>query len=260
MSHMLQPPVILLREGTDTSQGIGQLVSNINACQAVAGVIRTTLGPCGMDKLIHTDGKSTISNDGAELMSLLDIVHPAAKTLADIAQSQDVQVGDGTTTVVLLAAEFLKNAKQFVEDGMHPMIIVRGYRNAMHYALKTVRELATKVGAVAREGAALWCARLNACVDACVRAEVYRCGCAVCVCAACGACATFDRAARPFPPTVANAQSSRTACVPCVRPSPSLPSRHCVAHHFFVHAAAFTPLSRWATTRRRPSWCCSGVP
>ena len=145
MSHMMQPQIILLREGTDTSQGIGQLVSNINACQAVAEVIRTTLGPCGMDKLIHAEGKSTISNDGAELMNLLDIVHPAAKTLADIAQSQDVQVGDGTTTVVLIAAQFLKNAKQFVEDGMHPMIIVRGYRNAMHQALKAIRRLATKI-------------------------------------------------------------------------------------------------------------------
>jgi len=145
MSHMMQPPVILLREGTDTSQGIGQLVSNINACQAVAEVIRTTLGPCGMDKLIHAEGKSTISNDGAELMNLLDIVHPAAKTLCDIAQSQDVEVGDGTTTVVLIAAQFLRNAKQFVEDGMHPMIIVRGYRNAMHFALKTIRSLATKI-------------------------------------------------------------------------------------------------------------------
>jgi T-complex protein 1 subunit eta len=142
---MMQPPVILLREGTDTSQGIGQLVSNINACSAVAEVIRTTLGPCGMDKLIHSNGKSTISNDGAELMNLLDIVHPAAKTLADIAQSQDVQVGDGTTSVVLIAAQFLKNAKQFVEDGMHPMIIIRGYRNAMHFALKTVHKLATVV-------------------------------------------------------------------------------------------------------------------
>jgi T-complex protein 1 subunit eta len=156
MSHMMQPQIVLLREGTDTSQGIGQLVSNINACQAVAEVIRTTLGPCGMDKLIHADGKSTISNDGAELMNLLDIVHPAAKTLSDIAQAQDVQVGDGTTTVVLLAAQFLKNAKQFVEDGMHPMIIVRGYRNAMHFALKAVKRLATKIDECASSCAWVW--------------------------------------------------------------------------------------------------------
>ena len=68
--------------------------------------------------------QATISNDGAELMSLLDIVHPAAKTMVDISQSQDAQIGDGTTTVVIIAAALMNNAKQFVEDGMHPMIII----------------------------------------------------------------------------------------------------------------------------------------
>ena len=98
---MQQPQIILLKDGTDTSQGRGQLLSNINACEAVADAIRTTLGPRGMDKLIHTTQKPVISNDGASIMKLLDIVHPAAKTLVDIAQAQDAEVGDGTTTVVL---------------------------------------------------------------------------------------------------------------------------------------------------------------
>lgn len=88
-----QPQIILLKEGTDTSQGKAQLVSNINACMAVADVVRTTLGPRGMDKLIHDDkGNTTISNDGATIMKLLDIVHPAAKILVDIAKSQDSEV------------------------------------------------------------------------------------------------------------------------------------------------------------------------
>ena len=88
-----QPQIILLKEGTDTSQGKAQLVSNINACNAVADVVRTTLGPRGMDKLIHDDkGSVTISNDGATIMKLLDIVHPAAKILVDIAKSQDSEV------------------------------------------------------------------------------------------------------------------------------------------------------------------------
>ena len=88
-----QPQIILLKEGTDTSQGKAQLVSNINACTAVADVVRTTLGPRGMDKLIHDDkGSVTISNDGATIMKLLDIVHPAAKILVDIAKSQDSEV------------------------------------------------------------------------------------------------------------------------------------------------------------------------
>lgn len=82
---MLQPQIILLKEGTDTSQGKGQLISNINACQAVVDVVRTTLGPRGMDKLIHDDsGSVTISNDGATLMKLLQIVHPAAVTLMQV--------------------------------------------------------------------------------------------------------------------------------------------------------------------------------
>ena len=82
-----------MKEGTDTSQGKAQLVSNINACTAVADVVRTTLGPRGMDKLIHDDkGTVTISNDGATIMKLLDIVHPAAKILVDIAKSQDSEV------------------------------------------------------------------------------------------------------------------------------------------------------------------------
>ena len=79
---MMQPQIILLKEGTDTSQGKAQLISNINACQAVVDVVRTTLGPRGMDKLIHDDqGNVTISNDGATIMKLLQIVHPAANTL-----------------------------------------------------------------------------------------------------------------------------------------------------------------------------------
>lgn len=119
---MLQPQVVLLKEGTDSSQGKPQLVSNINACYAVAEAVRTTLGPRGMDKLVQTNGRVTVSNDGATIMKLLDIVHPAAKTLVDISMSQDAEVGDGTTSVVLMAAEILKMVKDFVEDGLHPRV------------------------------------------------------------------------------------------------------------------------------------------
>lgn len=88
-----QPQIILLKEGTENSQGKPQLISNINACQAVVETVRTTLGPRGMDKLIvDQGGKATISNDGATIMKLLEIVHPAAKTLVDIAKSQDAEV------------------------------------------------------------------------------------------------------------------------------------------------------------------------
>jgi T-complex protein 1 subunit eta len=92
MQAAFQPQIILLREGTDTSQGKAQITSNINACQAVAETVRTTLGPRGMDKLMHDGQKTTISNDGATIMRLLDIVHPAAKTLVDISMAQVITI------------------------------------------------------------------------------------------------------------------------------------------------------------------------
>lgn len=142
----MQPQIILLKEGTENSQGKPQLISNINACQSIVDAVRTTLGPRGMDKLIvDQNGKSTISNDGATIMKLLDIVHPAAKTLVDIAKSQDAEVGDGTTSVVLLAGEFLKQAKPYVEEGVHPRIVIKAFRKALQIALDKINSLAVKV-------------------------------------------------------------------------------------------------------------------
>ncbi|CAH0730728.1 unnamed protein product, partial [Brenthis ino] len=142
----MQPQILVLKEGTDQSQGKPQLVSNINACQLVVDAVRTTLGPRGMDKLIvDHNGKAVISNDGATIMKLLDIVHPAAKTLVDIAKSQDAEVGDGTTSVVILAGELLKRLKPFVEEGVHPRIIVRAVRTASKLAVDKVHELAVKI-------------------------------------------------------------------------------------------------------------------
>lgn len=142
----MQPMIIILKEGTDSSQGKPQILTNINACQAVAESIRTTLGPRGMDKLIvDNHGKATISNDGATILKLLEIVHPAARTLVDIAKSQDAEVGDGTTSVVLLTSEILKNAKSFIEDGMHPTILVRAIRKATALTTKKIKEIAINV-------------------------------------------------------------------------------------------------------------------
>eukprot|EP01098_Paradermamoeba_levis_P000687 TRINITY_DN1079_c0_g1_i1.p1 TRINITY_DN1079_c0_g1~~TRINITY_DN1079_c0_g1_i1.p1 ORF type:complete len:558 (-),score=221.67 TRINITY_DN1079_c0_g1_i1:138-1811(-) len=146
MSHMLQPSIILLKEGTDTSQGKAQIISNINACAAVVDTIRTTLGPRGLDKLIYEDrGKTIISNDGATILKQLDIVHPAAQTLVDIAKSQDQEVGDGTTSVVVLAGELLKESKSFIEDGVHPQIIIRGLRKSMLLAIKVIKDLSVSL-------------------------------------------------------------------------------------------------------------------
>lgn len=148
----MRPGVILLREGTDTSQGIPQLISNINACQAVADAVRTTLGPRGMDKLVFDGRRVTISNDGATIMKLLEIAHPAAKTLVDISMSQDAEVGDGTTSVVLLAGEMLKQLKPFVEEGLHPQLLMKHVREAGRLAVEHVQQLSVPFDTSTDEG------------------------------------------------------------------------------------------------------------
>merc|ERR550534_1219440 len=143
---MQQPQIVLLKEGTENAQGKQQVISNINACSAIVDAVRTTLGPRGMDKLIvDARGKATISNDGATIMKLLDVVHPAAKTLVEIAKSQDAEVGDGTTSVVILAGEFLKQCKPFVEEGVHPRVIIKAFRKATKLALDKINELGVKI-------------------------------------------------------------------------------------------------------------------
>ena len=143
--NMLQPNILVLKQGTENRQGKEQVISNINACQAVVEVIKTTLGPRGMDKMICSDDSTTISNDGATIIKLLNIDHPAAKSLADVAKSQDNEVGDGTTSVMILAGELLKEAKQFIEDGMSPQVIINGYWTALIAAREKLAEIAVKI-------------------------------------------------------------------------------------------------------------------
>jgi len=145
MGGGMQPQLILLKEGTDSSQGIPQLISNINACEVIADAIRTTLGPRGMDKLIVGESGTTISNDGATIVKKLDVVHPAARTLVDIAKSQDAEVGDGTTSVILLAVELLTQIKGLVEESVHPQILIKGFRKATNLCLQKIREIAVHI-------------------------------------------------------------------------------------------------------------------
>merc|ERR1739836_222674 len=155
----MQPTILVLKDGTENAQGTQQTVSNINACAAIVDAIRTTLGPRGMDKLIVDNrGKATISNDGATIMKLLDVVHPAAKTLVDIAKSQDAEVGDGTTSVVVLAGEFLKQCKPFIEEGVHHRVVVRGFRKASNMAVSRLKELAVTVPEDERRSQLVKCA------------------------------------------------------------------------------------------------------
>ncbi len=143
--NMLQPNILVLKEGTENRQGKEQVISNINACQAIVEVVKTTLGPRGMDKMILDENSTTISNDGATIIKLLNIEHPAAKSLADVAMSQDNEVGDGTTSVMIFAGELLKEAKQFIEDGMSPQVIINGYWNALQSAREKLAECAIKI-------------------------------------------------------------------------------------------------------------------
>ncbi|RSL57390.1 putative T-complex protein 1 subunit eta [Fusarium duplospermum] len=137
------PTIIVLKEGTDTSQGKGQIISNINACLAVQATLKSTLGPYGGDLLmVDENGRQTITNDGATVMKLLDIVHPAARILVDIARSQDAEVGDGTTSVVVLAGSILKEMKDHVEQGISPQTIVKGLRKASVMAVNKIKEIA----------------------------------------------------------------------------------------------------------------------
>ncbi|OCH95685.1 hypothetical protein OBBRIDRAFT_497165 [Obba rivulosa] len=142
----MQPTVVLLKEGTDTSQGKGQLLSNISACLAISEMLASTLGPRGMDKLIVNErGEAQITNDGATILKLLDIVHPAARTLVDIARAQDAEVGDGTTSVVLLASQLLKEVRNYIEEGVSPQIIMKGFRQAAQLAIDRINAIQVTV-------------------------------------------------------------------------------------------------------------------
>lgn len=136
----------IISSGTDQSQGRGQILSNINACLAVQSTIKTTLGPYGGDLLlVDENGKQTITNDGATVMKLLDIVHPAARILVDIAKSQDAEVGDGTTSVVVLAGEILKEIREFVEQGVSSQTIIKGLRRASAMAVNKIMDIAVNI-------------------------------------------------------------------------------------------------------------------
>lgn len=140
------PTIVVLKEGTDASQGRGQIISNINACIAIQETLKPTLGPLGSDILIvSSNQKTTISNDGATILKLLDVVHPAAKTLVDISRAQDAEVGDGTTSVTILAGELMKEAKPFLEEGISSHLIMKGYRKAVKLATEKINELAVDV-------------------------------------------------------------------------------------------------------------------
>ncbi|MCD6409158.1 MAG: TCP-1/cpn60 chaperonin family protein [Candidatus Verstraetearchaeota archaeon] len=139
-------PVLILKEGTSRTTGRDALRSNIMAASVLAETVRTTLGPKGMDKmLVDTFGDVTITNDGATILKEIEVQHPAAKMLVEVAKAQDTEVGDGTTTAVVLAGALLRKAEELLEQEIHPTIIMEGYRKAMEQALRAVDSMAEKV-------------------------------------------------------------------------------------------------------------------
>jgi thermosome len=134
-------PVLILKEGTSRSRGKEAQRNNIMAAQVIGEVLKTTLGPRGMDKmLIDSLGDITITNDGAAILKEMDVEHPAAKMMVEIAKTQDDMVGDGTTTAVVLASELLKKAEELLDQNIHPIILVAGYRKAAQKAIEIIEK------------------------------------------------------------------------------------------------------------------------
>lgn len=139
-------PVLILKEGTTRSRGREAQRNNIMAARVIGEVLKTTLGPRGMDKmLIDSLGDITITNDGAAILDEMEVEHPAGKMMVEVAKTQDDMVGDGTTTAVVLAGELLKKAEELLEQNIHPTVIVSGYRKAVQKAIETINNIATPV-------------------------------------------------------------------------------------------------------------------
>ena len=141
-----QMQVLVLKEGTRRDRGKGAQFNNIAAAKAVADAVRSTLGPRGMDKmLVDSLGDVVITNDGVTILKEIDIEHPAAKMLVEVAKTQDEEAGDGTTTAVILAGELLKKAEDMIEQNIHPTVIASGYRLASDRAREILGKVATSV-------------------------------------------------------------------------------------------------------------------
>ncbi|MHA1917638.1 MAG: thermosome subunit beta [Candidatus Ranarchaeia archaeon] len=139
-------PVIILKEGSDRSRGRDARSINIMAAKVIAEAVRSSLGPKGMDKmLVDSLGDVTITNDGRTILDEIDVQHPAAKIIVNVAKNQDDEVGDGTTTAVILTGELLSQAGKLIDTGVHPIFVVRGYEKALKKAQKILAEIAIDI-------------------------------------------------------------------------------------------------------------------
>ncbi|MFX0107827.1 MAG: thermosome subunit beta, partial [Candidatus Hodarchaeota archaeon] len=141
-----QVPVIVLKEGTERTRGRDAQRNNIMAAIVIAEAVKSALGPKGMDKmLVDSFGDVTVSNDGATILKEMDVAHPAAKMVIEVAKTVDAEVGDGTTTAAVLTGALLKSAEALLDDKIHPTTIISGYRKAAEKALSVVDEVAENV-------------------------------------------------------------------------------------------------------------------
>jgi len=145
-------PVVILKEGTERSSGRDARASNIMAARIVSEAVKTSLGPKGMDKmLVDSFGDVTITNDGATMLKEMDVQHPAAKMMVEVSKTQDDEVGDGTTSVVILTGELLGKATELMEKKVHPIVIIDGYKLAEEKALEILDEISEKVDPTNKE-------------------------------------------------------------------------------------------------------------
>jgi len=139
-------PVLILKEGTSQTKGRDAQKNNITAAKLIAEIVRSSLGPRGMDKmLVDTLGDVTITNDGATILKEIDVQHPAAKMMVEISKATDNEVGDGTTSVVVLAGALIEKAEELVNKDVHPTVIVDGYRKAATKAIEVLNNIAHKI-------------------------------------------------------------------------------------------------------------------
>jgi len=147
MSQLGGQPIFILKEGTQRTRGKDAMENNIIAAVAVGEAVRTSLGPRGMDKmLVDQFGDVVITNDGATILKEIDVQHPAAKMMVEVAKTQDSEVGDGTTTAVIIAAELLKRAKKLLDQKIHPTVITEGFRKASEKAIEILEKISVKSG------------------------------------------------------------------------------------------------------------------
>jgi thermosome len=146
MAQLGGTPILVLREGSERTRGRDAQSRNIMAAKTIANAVKSTLGPKGMDKmLVDSMGDVVITNDGATILKEMDIEHPAAKMMVEIAKTQDEEVGDGTTSAVILAGELLKRAEDLLEQEVHPTLIATGYRLAAEKAYEILDGIAKTV-------------------------------------------------------------------------------------------------------------------